>query len=170
MHSPTVQSMKSAAVLTRTGNFLSFFVPAAGNLAAQVFPAPGICHPLQKNRSLMPEGGGHHGCTWNRLKHYTYSYVSQNDGWLITVYVIISLSPISRILVGQLIRIYIGQIKSLSSVKIPQFVYYFPDCPLGSDLRGRQNPVFQTTGACFLVQIINSKKQFCLGYPVRKFN
>ena len=39
MHCPTVRSMKSAALLTRKGHFPSFFVPAAGNLAAQVFSA-----------------------------------------------------------------------------------------------------------------------------------
>ena len=38
MHCPTVRSVKSAAVLTRTGHFPSFFVPAAGNWQLKCSP------------------------------------------------------------------------------------------------------------------------------------
>ena len=33
----------------RTGHLPSLFVPTPGNLTAQEFPPPGICHQRQKN-------------------------------------------------------------------------------------------------------------------------
>lgn len=56
--------MKSAAVLTRTGHVTSFFDPAVGNLAAQVFSTPGIGHLRQKK---IANAGGW-GSSWVHLE------------------------------------------------------------------------------------------------------
>jgi len=63
--------MKTAAAFSwgRTipgvGHLPSSLVPTAGNLAAKVFPPPGICHPREKNANARGLAGGGHGRSWN---------------------------------------------------------------------------------------------------------
>ena len=61
----TVRSMKNVAVLSRTGQLPSFFVPIPGDLTAQESPPPGICHPRQKN---MLMSGGQPGGDWAQVE------------------------------------------------------------------------------------------------------
>ena len=44
----TVRSIKNVALLTEDGAFALFFLPTPGDLPAQEFPPPGICHPRPK--------------------------------------------------------------------------------------------------------------------------
>ena len=60
-HYSPVQSMKNVAVLTEDGSFALFSRLHPGDLTAQEFPPPGICHPMQK-KMLMP--GGQPGGGW----------------------------------------------------------------------------------------------------------
>ena len=58
---------KCCSVDPRTGHLPSFFVPSQGDLTAQEFPPPGICHARQKNanaRGSARRGGGA-GRSWN---------------------------------------------------------------------------------------------------------
>ena len=54
----TVRSMKNVAVLTEDGAFALYFRPHPGDLTAQKFPPPGICHPRQKNANARGQPGG----------------------------------------------------------------------------------------------------------------
>ena len=54
----TVRSMKNVAVLTEDGAFALYFRPQPGDLTAQKFPPPGICHPRQKNANARGQPGG----------------------------------------------------------------------------------------------------------------
>ena len=48
--------MKNVAVLTEAGHLPSFFVPTPEDLTAQESPLPGICHPRQNQKNVMPGG------------------------------------------------------------------------------------------------------------------
>ena len=52
-HYLTVRSMKNVAVLTEDGVFALFFRPHPGGFEAQESPPQGVCHPRQKNGTLL---------------------------------------------------------------------------------------------------------------------